>query len=204
MEVTGKITSSSKDLAKHKLRDLVEKFKQSTKSHHTEQDTIRIFILPLLELLGWNIYDVYEVRQGSFPYHLTKSIAVNYRLPKHPDCVVSFDGVPRIVLECKKLAYGLIDKYCQNVVGLLDETDYAKAKFAVLTSFAETIVYDGTKIVYEENSNILYDGIEVYNALTKKYDCTRIEPLISFRNPTEYLSKFDVLWADLSKESGKE
>jgi hypothetical protein len=194
------IESKVKESARDKTKELVEKFNRSIKSHYTEQDTITIFILPLLESLGWNIRDVDEVKQGGFPYHLRKSIPVDWRSPKHPDCVVLSNGTPHIVFEFKNLAYGAVDNYCQIVVNLLDKTSYVGAKYGVLTSFAQTVLYEGAGIVYCDDTSILYSGTKLYDASTKKYDCTSIKPLVRFSSPTEYLLKFEELWNYLSKE----
>ena len=58
---------SSKESAKSRIEKLVMKYYQSIKSDYTEKDTITNFILPFLEYLGWNIYDVYEVKQEGYP-----------------------------------------------------------------------------------------------------------------------------------------
>ena len=194
------MSSISEESARNISGELVEKFNRSIKDHYTERDTIAIFILPFLEALGWDVHDVYEVRQGGFPYHLNKSIPVNYRSLKHPDCVISFNNAPHVILEFKRLAYGPVDRYCQLVVDLFDKAVYTEAKYAVLTSFTRTLVYDGTKIVSDDDSNTFYDGVKVYDASSKKHDCTKIEPLIRFSNPADYLSKFNELWTHLSKE----
>ena len=55
---------------------------------------------------------------------------------------------------------------------VLTKAEYLKAKYAILTRFTETVVYDGT------------NG----------------RRLIKFNGPSEYLDRFEELWRYLSKE----
>jgi len=195
------VAAVSKEASKNRLNELVNQFNQCAKTHYTEQDTITIFILPLLELLGWNIHNVYEVKQRSFPFHVNRSISMNFRSPKHPDCVISLNKTPHMVLEFKPLNYGQIDKYCQIVADLLEKAYYVGAKFAVLTSFAKMNIYDGMKVIYDEKWDLFYDNKKVYDAPNKTYNCEEIQPLMRFNNPEEYGLKYDALWTYLSKEN---
>jgi len=88
-------------------------------------------------------------------------------------------------------------------VDLLDKTYYVNAKYGVLTNFTKTIVYSGVKIEYQENWDMFYDGTKVFDAQTNHCYCEGIQPLMYFNDPDEYLSKFDALWAIMSKEEAK-
>ena len=167
------MTISSKELARSKIEKLVKRYSESIKRDFTEQDKITNFILPFFESLGWNIYDVYEVKQEGYPRNFTRSLPVERRAIDKPDCVISLNGKPYIVLEFKSLHYGRnVDRYASQVEKLLGKAEYLNVKHAVLTSFAETVVYDRTSE----------------------------KQLIDFSDPTEYLSKFEELWKHLSKE----
>jgi len=94
---------SSKELARSKIEKLVNKWNNSTGSDFTEQDTVTNFILPFLEALGWDIYNVYEVKQGGYPSSLRKTVPVESRSSKKPDCVISLNDNPLMVFEFKPL-----------------------------------------------------------------------------------------------------
>ena len=164
--------ASSKELSRNKIKELVEKYTHSKGEDFSEKDTIAHFILPLLESLGWNINDVHEVKQEGYPRNLLKSIPIESRPMDFPDCVLSLKRNPYIVLEFKRLTYGTIDRDQRQINKLLAKAEILNAKYAVLTRFTETIVYDAA------------DGTE----------------LIRFSNPTEYLSRFEELWKYLSKK----
>jgi hypothetical protein len=164
---------SSKELAKSKIKKLTDKYVQSRGGDFTEQDTITNFILPFLESLGWNIHDVYEVKQQGYPVNWRRTLPAESRPLDKPDCVILVNGNPYVVLEFKPLTDGgHIDRYENRVKKLQEKAEYLSAKYAVLANFSETIVYDGV------------NGKE----------------LIRFSYPKEYLDKFDELWKYLSKE----
>jgi len=162
---------SSKELARRKIEDLVKKFEQSVKYDFTEQDTITNFILPFLSALEWNIFDVYEVKQRGYPVKYRWALPAEERPLDFPDCIILLNGSPHIVLEFKRLGYGSVDRYETIVTKLRKQAEDLNFKYAVLTSFARTVIYDGTS------------G----------------KMLIRFENPEEYLSKFEELWKYLSK-----
>jgi len=163
---------TSKELAKSKIEKLVNKWNNSTGSDFTEQDTITNFILPFLEALGWDICNVYELKQGGYPVSLRKTVPVESRSPKKPDCVISLNDKPHMVFEFKPLVDGGdIDRYNHRKDKLQEEAQYLNAKYGILTNFSETIVYDA-------------DG----NELTK------------FKHPKEYIDRFNELWVLLSKQ----
>lgn len=163
----------TKEFARTQMDRLFKKRMECSGSDFTEQDTINNFILPFLEALGWNIYDVNEVKQGGYPVSFRKAIPVESRAIDKPDCVISLKGKPYMVLEFKRLNYGTVDRYEGIVEDVLTKAEYLKAKYAVLTRFTETLVYDGS------NGRLL----------------------VRFNSPSEYLDRFEELWQYLSKET---
>lgn len=165
----------TKELARSQVEKLVKKRIESSGRDFTEQDTITNFILPLLEALGWNIYDVNEVKQNGYPVSFRKAIPMESRAIDKPDCVVSSKGKPYMVLEFKRLNYGTIDRYETIVEDILTKAEYLKARYAVLTRFSETVVYDGS------------NG----------------RRLAKFNSPSENIERFEELWQYLSKETAQ-
>jgi len=164
---------SSKEITRSKIGSLVKRWTETRAGDFTEQDTATNFILPFLEALGWNIYDVYEVKQWGYPVILKKSVPVEERSLKKPDCVVSLNNKPYMVFEFKPLADGgAIDRYTHRIDRLKEKAQYLNVVYAILTNFTETIGYDA-------------DGNE----------------LIRFKRPPEYTERFDELWKFLSKEA---
>ncbi len=159
-------------LGRSQIDKLLKKRNECSGTNFTEQDTITNFILPFLEALGWNIYDVNEVKQGGYPVNFRRTIPIESRAMDKPDCVISLKGKPYMVLEFKRLNYGTIDRYASVVEDVKTKAEYLETKYAVLTRFTETVVYKGT------NGRCL----------------------IKFNNPLEYLDRFEELWQYLSKE----
>jgi len=127
------------EVAKEKIKQLFERYMKSyaestgvpgTRAQdYSEQDTATKFIKPLIEALGWNLLSMQEVREEV------------YFKEKFIDCILYSKDQPRIVFEFKSLGFGEI----RNKVDVSDLIDNAKAlgaKYAVLTRFRETIIYD--------------------------------------------------------------
>jgi len=143
LEECSALSISSKELSKTKIGKLANKWNSSRGSDFTEQDAITNFILPFLESLGWNVYNVYEVKQGGYPPTLRKAVPVENRSLKKPDCVISLKDNPYMVFEFKPLVDGgVIDRYKARVNRLQEIAQYLNAKYAILTNFSETVVYD--------------------------------------------------------------
>jgi len=166
------MTISSKELSRSKVEKLVNRWTQCRRGDFTEQDTATNFILPFLECLGWNIYDVYEVKQQGYPVSFTQKLPIESRPLDKPDCIISLNDNPCIVFEFKPLADGgVIDRYKERIKKLQEKARNLNTRYAILTNFSETIVYGKTNE----------------------------KPLIRFSHPTEYLSRFEELWKCLSK-----
>jgi hypothetical protein len=165
----------SKELAKNEIDKLFKKWFECSGNDFTEQDTITNFILPFIKILGWNIYNVNEVKQGGYPVKFRKAIPVENRALTKPDCIILLKGEPYMVLEFKRLNYGTVDRYESIVEDLLTKAEYLKTKYAILTRFIETAVYDGIN-----------------------------RRRLSKFNRLEHLERFEELWQYLSRETAEQ
>jgi len=154
------------DRLKEKLRFLFDRYLQSKSSDFWEQDTATKFIKPLLEILGWDTYDISEVKEEV-------RIRKDKRSPR-ADCVLYHDGKPYIVLEIKGLGIGNLPRTSNDkwVKLLMEQANELKAKYAVLTSYSQTVIFDA-----ETNRELAYFG-----------------------DPKEYISSLENLCLYLSKE----
>lgn len=170
------MSTISKDDSLNRIEFLITKYANVRGSDYTEKDTITNFILPFIEALGWNIYDVHEVKQDGYPLAFRKALPSESRPLDHPDCTISVNGNPHIVLEFKRLTSGgAIDRYEQTIADLLNKGMGLNAEYAVLTSFAETVIYD----------------------------VSSQKRLLRFDSPVEYSLKFEDIWNVLSKEAAQ-
>jgi len=123
---------------KKKIEVLIRKYneikpKLSHAPHYfSEQDTATKFIKPMLEALGWDIFDPDKVRE-EVPFE-----------GGHVDCVLYSNGTPHVIIEYKHL----------ELSALTFKDDYRKRRerakrfgvnYFVYTNFAETIIYDFKK-----------------------------------------------------------
>jgi hypothetical protein len=153
----------SREATKKKIEQLFERYSESyvestgvigaRARDYSEQDTATKFIKPLIEALGWNLLNMNEVREEV----------------EHCDCVLYFEEKPYIIFEFKPLDFASLRRV--DFSGLLDKSKALGAKYAVVTRFKETIIYESE---------------------------TRIEAEY-FPLPDDYLNKFDALWKYLSK-----
>lgn len=133
---------------------------------YSEQDTATKFIKPLLEILGWDTQDIFEVKEQV-------KVEINDEQSKFADCVLYYDRKPYIVLEIKNLGYGNLPRSLDNLLvkSLLDQASKLNAKYAVLTRYWQTVIFDpktGKELAY-------------------------------FDYPNEYVSNCESLWRYLSK-----
>ena len=163
------MTTSVTKASKEKIEQLVERY---TKSYlesegvpgsrardYLEQDTATKFVKPMIEALGWNMLSMREVREE-----------VSFG-EKRIDCVLYSEGKPYVVFEFKSFKSGSLHKV--DVSEFIKNAAALGAKYAVLTRFRETIIYDS-----ETGKQIEY-----------------------FAEPRDYVGKFDVLWKYLSRPS---
>jgi type I restriction-modification system DNA methylase subunit len=134
------MSSVDKGNARKRLTKLVDRFEQVLSSGKegtfSEADVSSKFILPLLDILGWNINDINEVKEQ----RRTLSGPADYAL--------AIDRKPRLVVELKKFAENL-DGY-RKVRGHKETfpeqaTRYAwhlKVEWVVLTNFKEVRLYN--------------------------------------------------------------
>lgn len=159
--------------SKRKIRQLVESFwqKHGLYNAYSEQDTATKWIKPLLGFLGWDLFDLREVREGV-------KIDLHSGKQRFFDCVLysrtNSEGTKEyIIIEFKRLGAGFLHKKINAVKKLTDNAKETDAKYAVITRFDETIIYD---------------------AKTG-------EEKVFFKSPNDYLSKFEILWNYLAKPS---
>jgi len=159
--------------AKKELEPLIQHCNNWSWKYLTEADTKTKFILPMLSAFGWDILNFNEVRE---------EVACRESSLNHAD-IVLYLGEPNAyalapthaVVEVKRLSYGSIGdeakaSFNSNKKKLLKQAKYFESKYAVLTRFVETLIFDtetGEKLAYLEHN--------------------------------EYLDKIDVLWKFLSK-----
>ncbi|MDH5374773.1 MAG: hypothetical protein OEZ21_00865 [Candidatus Bathyarchaeota archaeon] len=168
------MSTLSKDTSQNKIRFLIDKYTKVAGRDYTEQDTITNFIMPFIEALGWDIFNVHEVKQQGYPVEFRKALPSENRPLDHPDCTISVNGNPHIVWEFKRLTSGgAIDRHERTITDLLSKGTGLNAKYAVLTSFAEAVVFD----------------------VSSQKRLFRID------SPVEYFLKFEDIWNHLSKEA---
>ena len=167
IQMTGDI-SQSEENAKKQIAVIYQRCFQTKWGDCSETDTSTKFIHPLLQALGWNILDFNDVRE--------EVLAKPKGKDRHIDLVLYSKGKPYIGIEIKSLSRGPINDLDKDAVQywtqeLLEKSRYLDVKYAILTRFYETIIYDS------KTGN----------------------KLASFNHPKEYLEKFDCLWKYLSK-----
>jgi len=122
---------------KKQIQALIEKY-ESAKSatgirYYSEEDTIKDFILPLFNILGWNTSDKKEV---SAQDHIKGS--------GRPDYTFKINGITQFYLEAKKLSADLDDeKFAFQAI------NYSWNKgvtYAVLTDFEAIKVFNAQRI----------------------------------------------------------
>lgn len=133
-----------------------EKWDRTAAKDHNEKSTIRGFMYPFLEALGWN---------------LTTDLK---REVNNIDCVLYLDDKPYIGIEVKALSCGVLDEKKDSVIfnrnRLLENCRNIGVKWAVLSRFVETIIYDvknGEKIAFFTYPNEYIDKLKNLKILQK-------------------------------------
>lgn len=161
------------DWAKKELDPLVQRCNNEAWGYWSEADTKTKLIHPMLSALGWDTLNFNEVRE---------EVACRESSLKRAD-IVLYLGVPNAlalapthaVIEVKSLSYGSIGDEAKTSFNnikkkLLVQARYFESKYAVLTRFAETLIFDTD--TGERQAHLKHN---------------------------EYLDKIDVLWRYLSK-----
>lgn len=112
------------DRARDRVRDYRDR-----RVRLTESDTIRVLVLPVLEVLGWDLQDVEEVR--SEYRHASADNPVDYALFLH--------GSPALFVEAKALGVSLDDR--KPLLQTLNYANAAGVDWCVLTNGAEWRIY---------------------------------------------------------------
>ena len=142
--------------AKKRIGEINEKWYRTAAKDHDEESTIREFIYPLLEALGWNLATDLK------------------REVNNIDCVPYLKNKPYIGIEVKSLSYGVLDEKKDSVIfnrnRLLENCHNIGAKWAVLSRYVETIVYDvknGEEIAFFGHPNEYIDKLKKLEILQK-------------------------------------
>ncbi|MBU4368783.1 N-6 DNA methylase, partial [Patescibacteria group bacterium] len=134
--------------AREKIKALVEKYEEIQSSgklkSYTEEETKKDLILPLIEALGWNVYDKNEV---SAEEHIISSGRVDYG--------VYLNGRAKFYLEAKKLSVDLQREEFAN-----QSIRYSWNKgvtWAVLTDFERLKVFNAQEIDKSLTDKLLFE-----------------------------------------------
>ena len=202
-----------------KLSNLVEKFIQDPKkSQYSEQDVKTKYILPLIEILGWDIHSLDQVKEES---------------PAGPgfvDISLRIYSIPKILLEAKKFGTlnGTRQRRGRNITWEEQTLEYSyslQTDWCVLTNFEELRLFftpAGTptkaKIIELRYDNYLTnDGLEIFkyisfngvlegviNRLAKKRERRPIDIEIAADLLSSNLEIFEVLNERYSSQYSKE
>jgi len=126
-----------------KFRVLVSRYFECSyeiRKEYRENDTLTKFLLPLIEALGWNLCDFKEVKQEvSVP-----------GLRGAADCILYLNDSPMVVWEFKPLKttiefhdFSTPKTVANSKLRGLEISKKLKAKYFVISSFRETVVWDG-------------------------------------------------------------
>lgn len=202
-----------------KLRDLVEKFNQDpNKSQYSEQDVKTKYIHPLIQILGWDINSLDQVKEES---------------PAGPgfvDISLRIYGIPKILIEAKKFGIldGTIQRRGKTITWEEQTLEYAyslQTDWCLLTNFEELRLFftpastpTKAKIkVLKYDNYLTNDGLEIFkyisfkgvlegiiNRLAKKRERRPIDIEIAADLLTSNLEIFEVLNKKYSAQYSKE
>ena len=128
----------SKETSRQKIAQLAKRWTENWQTSfdvYSEQDTATKWIKPLLSNLGWNIYDVNEVKE-------VVKLDLSSGKQRFFDCVLYTANVPHIVIEFKRVGIGYLHNKKSSIEKLKSNARQTEAKYAVFTRFYETIIYD--------------------------------------------------------------
>lgn len=167
-----------KEIAKEKIIELIQMWKETKGKKFTEEDTATKMIRPFIMALGWDIYNFNEVKE-QLHIPLPGDFGLEYKNFK-ADCVLYINNNPYAVIDFKTRRLRSIEnnsKLDHMWLYILHVAVQIGAKYAIVTSFTETM-------------------IQVIN-----YDTTKDQlPEPIYFKITEYEIKFELLWGLLSKE----
>ncbi|MHA1488378.1 MAG: Eco57I restriction-modification methylase domain-containing protein [Promethearchaeota archaeon] len=202
-----------------KLKDLVEKFNQDPdKSKYTEQDVKTKYILPLIEILGWDIHSLDQVKEES-------PAGVGF-----VDISLRIYSIPKILVEAKK--FGKLDgtrkRRGRKITWEEQTLEYAyslQTDWCLLTNFEELRLFftpastpTKAKIkVLKYDDYLTNDGLEIFkyisfkgvlegliNRLAKKRERRPIDIEIAADLLTSNLEIFNILNKKYSTKYSKE
>ncbi len=126
-----------KEVAKQNIQKLIDKYEVIKKTGklktYSEEDTIQGFILPLLEILGWDTKNKEEVSSQD---HIKGS--------GYPDHTLKINGITQFYLESKKFSADLDNEvFSRQVVNYSWNTGVT---YAVLTDFESIKIFNAQRI----------------------------------------------------------
>lgn len=161
----------TKEEAKERIKELVEKFLKYTKEEldsMPEEDIKFQFIEPLFEVLGWKREEISKEKRI---------------LRGRADYILRIGNQDKLVVEAKKTNVRLSEEEGRQAVSY---AHHKKIKFAVLTNFKHIRVYHALSNIKDIDRNLLkkdnaYFRIEV-NELLEKFDLLWLLSRESFEN----------------------
>ncbi|MHA1438982.1 MAG: Eco57I restriction-modification methylase domain-containing protein [Promethearchaeota archaeon] len=155
---------------KEKLKDLIEKFiNDPNKSQYSEQDVKTKYILPLIEILGWDIHSIDQVKEES---------------PAGPgfvDISLRIYSIPKILIEAKKFGTlnGTRQRRGKTITWEEQTLEYAYSlltDWCILTNFEELRLFftpastpTKAKIkVLKYDNYLTNEGLEIFKYISFK------------------------------------
>ncbi|MCF7910614.1 N-6 DNA methylase [Candidatus Pacearchaeota archaeon] len=133
---------TNKEIAKQKVRELVEKFQAYPKSEldSMSEDQIKTwFIEPLFLALGWDTYDLFKEERV---------------LKGRADYILKIGNQDKLVIEAKKTKVNLLEEQGRQAVSY---AYHKNIKFSVLTNFKKIRVYHALSNIKNIDKNLLKD-----------------------------------------------
>ncbi len=197
----------TREEGKEIVRNLVENFKlkksEYVKSSYNETQVRSDFINPLLQALGWDVFNHHA--RSQYMREVIQEDTVEFEIggmvtKKKPDYAFSLNGKRKIFVEVKKPAVSIqtasepafqVRRYGWN----------AKLPVSILTNFDKFIVYDCT-ILPNNNDDARIGRISVYNfnELFEKFD----EIYDLFSKDSFESGEFDNRFSSQDEKSGTE
>ena len=159
----------------NKLNDLSEKIKNSRSIITSEEHTKMAYIIPLIQILGYDVFNPNEViPEYTCDFGVKKGEKVDYAI-----CI---DSNPHIIIECKDCRTSLTK---QNISQLYRYFSVSSAKIAILTNGIEYLLFTDSA---EQNK---MDSVPFYTFNILDYNYNDIEVLTKLKK--ENIKKSDIL-----------
>ncbi|GAB4480614.1 MAG: hypothetical protein OHK0057_34310 [Thermoflexibacter sp.] len=173
----------TKEEAKEKIRELIEKFESHKEYFKTleynETQTRKDFIAPFFRALGWDIDNKKGKLESYRDVKLEDKIRVSGRT-KSPDYAFNVNGKRTFFVEAKKPAVPIKDQP-EPAIQVRNYAWNASLLISVVTDFEEFAIYDCTRKPRKHD-----------RAITKR---------LKYIHYTQYLQEFDFLWDTFAFEN---